>query len=233
MSAGAQATVIFSDGFENGTVGSVPTTTDGGGSWSSYDIGTGPYNVLAISTGVIAAREGVNYLGMYRGDAATQLPRLTGTPSAATNTGDTIAMSLSSYMWAGECSLMFYASDNTLLTQFGFWKDSGVSIVDNTDNWRYFTASAPGSQWNDMVITHTNGSQAWTLSVNGGTAEALDSYAAGLTKNIGYFKFQIDSSGGDAGFDAVSVSIVPEPSMFVLLGVSVVSLLAYAWRKRR
>ena len=41
------------------------------------------------------------------------------------------------------------------------------------------------------------------------------------------------NSGGYGCIDNASVSAIPEPSTIVLLGVSLVSLLAYAWRKRK
>jgi hypothetical protein len=41
------------------------------------------------------------------------------------------------------------------------------------------------------------------------------------------------TSGHTMQFDSVSTGTVPEPSALVLLSVGLISLLAYAWRKRR
>jgi hypothetical protein len=52
--------------------------------------------------------------------------------------------------------------------------------------------------------------------------------------NIGSNSLKITVSAGEwIAFDALALTPVPEPSVFIILGGGVINLLAYAWRRRK
>ena len=86
--------------------------------------------------------------------------------------------------------------------------------------------------WNELVLTHTNGTGNWTISVNGSSASANTSDDANLTSRLGV----LGAFAFDNGFYPSTIhldAVVPEPSSLVLLAAGLMGLLAYAWRKRK
>ena len=82
-------------------------------------------------------------------------------------------------------------------------------------------------------MTHTNGTGAWTCSVNGSPVNVTldgDSGLSGYLGAQGGLWFKNANYPSTVYLDAVPV---PEPSSMVLLTASLMGLLAYAWRKRK
>jgi hypothetical protein len=81
------------------------------------------------------------------------------------------------------------------------------------------------------------------FDVQAGTLEGfLDNVSLGVATDKTFDKFRgmdfqvMVTWGGVAGpnyIDNVSLTVIPEPSTFVLLGIGAISLLAYTWRRRR
>ena len=89
-----------------------------------------------------------------------------------------------------------------------------------------------------MVLTHTNGTGTWTISVNGSTPKTAtftnpggNGYT-GLTGALGGWDIYTNSGNMTAYVDCAT-SAVPEPSALVLVVTGLLGLLAYAWRRRR
>ena len=90
--------------------------------------------------------------------------------------------------------------------------------------------------WNSVVLTHTNGTGIYGISVNGAAPQTV-TFTTGYSaiNSVPYdFEFANANDGSPASVIALdAVKAAPEPLTLVLLGIGGAGLLAYAWRKRR
>ncbi len=76
-----------------------------------------------------------------------------------------------------------------------------------------FTAPTTPADWQQFATT-------W----NSGSSNSLD---------IQIYDRNLDWLGNDFALDDISLTVVPEPSTLVLLGVGAIGLVVYSWRRRR
>ena len=223
MSAVAQATlitngatVLFSDDFEGGTVGSLPTAYVG--TWSG--------SVRVTDAAVPGPFQGAQYL--TRG--VNQLDGL------ATFAAQTSGLVHAEYMVYQD---EFMASQRTNGAYFGFsaafWGlcDFGGEEPEGGGEVRYYDAGwyHTGLYWKNAVwqkweLDYVPGASTYDLTIDGVTASAVPVRAVEASVDTLIFTC---GSMMPIYYDAV----VPEPSTFALLATGLIGLLCYAWRKRK
>jgi hypothetical protein len=211
---------------DNPVVGSVSYSTGG----------SSTFGVVSAASEGIAAYEGNNVLKSFRATGWGSMAYLNcGTPSGA---GETTTTSFaiqcptsSSYvsLWMGTSGIaenmgsIYLLGTGAINYYQSGWKDTGLT----------HTIGA----WNQFVLTHTNGSADWGLSVNGSAAVTLTMAGAGSeTGNYGGFSLTNSNDPVAFYFDAQGSAPPagsPEPSAVMLMVTGLVSFLAYAWRKRK
>jgi len=156
---------------------------------------------------------------------------LTGTGVAANSEdGALLTLTLAFRLDGGTGEVSVYAQNaGTDLAQIGLFGDGTVGVVGT--GWHWLAQTSTPNAWNTLVVTHQNGTTAWSVSTNGSAFETVT--ASPTTSNWDNLHFQFDIGGAYAHLDAISLSAVPEPSTFVLAVAGLIGLLAYAWRKRR
>jgi len=93
--------------------------------------------------------------------------------------------------------------------------------------------SHPSTQWTsyDILLASTSD---WHLNSDTGVAPTVEEMEAVLGSIDAMYIFADWIYGYDTvGIDNVVMSSVPEPSTVVLIGIGAISLLGYAWRRRR
>jgi len=213
---------IFDDNFENGTVDSLPVATVG--TWTSNQ----PNDDVVLSDdwgGGLGPYAGTKMLGFWSGGGTSV--QLTGTGIVANSgNGDVIQMQLAFRIKAGQEVSLYAKSGGTDLLQFGLfgpdmspgsgYRPNGVSVVNSAGlAWVYTNFTQNPEAWNTLIITHTNGTTDWAISVNGGTAFNTTGYAAGTGNSWYGFMLKNDAIDATAYFDAV-----PEPAALALLGLA-------------
>ena len=102
-----------------------------------------------------------------------------------------------------------------------------LSVVDSSGGYVATALNNPTDTWSTFALSHTNGTTAWSLTLNGSTHNWT-----GPANGTNYNWVKFNLATGDQSnvyFDA----IVPEPGTMVLLATGLIGLLAYAWRKRK
>jgi hypothetical protein len=154
-----------------------------------------------------------------------------GNQTAANNTVDMISQGQT----VGTMS--FSAKTSTTIQStggFALTLDNGGSLS-TIDVAGTHTISAPVVLNNDAIISGTG-----TLSLSGGIT---GSYDLAVETNLTATSIQVDTltlgAGATVTIQAIpggplgnTITAIPEPSTFVLLGMGVISLLVYAWRLR-
>lgn len=221
--------VIFSDGFEGSTVGQIPSSP-----WVGGLYGGSTNSVLAtcdlISEG-FAAYEGSSFVKLYRPDEAGGV-FLQGIGTAANSgDGDNIRLQIAFRVDGNESSLYAtHGASGDPLAEFGVFGNGDVTVVTpDGQNWDILTQKANVGQWNTLVITHKNGVDAWSVSVNGAPFETRQGFTGMSALSLDGITLQSDTRSSTGYWDAIPV---PEPSTVVVLASGLMGLLAYAWRKR-
>jgi len=214
------STDLFYADFENGTVGSAPTTgSPTPGTWS-----TNTGLVYDFSTTGVNAFEGVKFGG------PTPTGNLTSaTLASGTSAGQTIRLSFAFYFtkgqgfdenvnyWVGQIRLRGSGgagatNDNIFIPEF--WSDGSIISNGVTLN-QTFNMDA----WNTFFFTYTLGSSSATVSVNGGM-ETITNTAPGVGA-IRNFHNQLTTLNfrGREYPGSFYVDAIPEPASLALIGL--------------
>jgi hypothetical protein len=196
-----------------------------GSAWSFGDTSV----VTAASEG-ISAREGSQILKSYRtgADSGTEI-YFGSTPGASDVTTTTLALrckDAASYVAFYGCS----SPESESLAAFMF---EGTGLIKyHSTSWQAITGLTNNiGQWNDVSLTHTNGTGNWTVTVNGVSKNITITDGANWPDYLGVLKsWDIKNMNYPS---TVYLDAVPEPTSLVLLVTGMIGLLAYAWRKRK
>ncbi len=219
MSAVAQATLItngatilFSDDFEGGTVGSLPTA----------DVGTWSGNLEVTDAASPGPSIGTKYIirPWYSGAASV------GSASFAPQTSGIVH---AEYMVYQDMDMATQATNGAY---FGFSSDFW-GLCDAGGEVRYYNAGwfPTGLYWTNAVwqkweLDYVPGAATFDLTIDGTKAAGLPVRAVETSVDTALF---MAGSKMPIYFDTV----IPEPSTFVLLVTGLIGLLCYAWRKRK
>lgn len=222
--------VILNDGFEGSTVGQKPSSPWMGG---TYGGSTGSVlTTCDLESEGIAANEGSKYVKLYRPDQSGGVYLQGVGTSANSGDGDTIRLQIAFRVDGVESSI--YATsglDGTAIAEFGLFGNGDVAIVTpDQQDWGILDQKANVGQWNTLVVTHVNGVDAWSVSVNGAAFETRQGFTGRSALAFDGITLQSDSRNSTGYWDA---SPIPEPGTSITLLTAIVSLLAYAWRRRK
>jgi hypothetical protein len=211
-------TVVFTDDFESSTVGQKP-----GNPWTGGLYGGSENSVLVTadyaSEGV-PAYQGEKYVKLYRPDESGGA-YLQGI-GVNSGDGDTIRLEIAFRISGTECSLYATSgSGGTGIAQFGMFGNGDVSVVTPDGNdWDILTQKANVDAWNTLVITHVNGVDAWSVSVNGASFETRQGTTGQSALAFDGITLQTDNRNSTGYWDAV-----PEPMTMSFLTVGGLGIL--------
>ena len=234
------STVVFSDDYEGlGTSVShlTPYQNDGDfdpvasvGSWT--DITEEVQDRIQVTDSVLGpdpgASQGDNYLRVLRtGDNNVAYATLT---SPQTTTGDVIHLETMFYVDQldvnpGVSSLTLYDSAGGLLSLTGF--EVSGKVQNYTSGYSDTTLTFTPGAWNKVEIDYAVGASTYSVTVNGSTESGLGLYLSGSGGDVDKVRV------GSAKRVEYCLDAVPEPSAAILLGIGLLGLLCYAWRKRK
>ena len=169
------------------------------------------------------AYEGSQMVRSYRGDSPTRANLSFG---GASGSGDVITTTMAFRTEDNGSNAMSIFAGTTAAAEnmAGFGFNANGAIVYYDDNaWQSTSLTHNVGQWNELVMTRTNGSASWELSVNGSTELItmgggtgwLESYVG----NLGGYTIA-SGAAGTLYFDAV-----PEPSSLVLSAAALMIML--------
>lgn len=181
-------------------------------------------------------------------DASVNAPRVTYGVDSTDTRDFTMEATLANWAQSGgksQAGILFVFSNTTLMCGVATDSTSGNSIVSQSGQ-----LTNPSWGLADVALSSISGDNVnvGLKAVRSGSAY-LFSYKLGNTGNwqtlttntisgdlqsVGlYVKTYGGASISNATFDSMSFSVVPEPSSVVLLSMGLLSLVAYAWRKRK
>lgn len=219
--------VIFDDNFEPplGVPGSSPVAA--AGSWSFPGVTA---NVTNATNAGFDANEGSQFLQVNRNGSQEMF----GT-GVAGNSGDghLIRLELAFRSPAsGDGGNIGVLSGSNTTANVLFNGNGTMRYLVPGVAWYDLTQTYSTTEWNTLIITHTNGAtglSAYQLSINGQAPESIG--FANASGNLNGVYVASPGGGGPIYFD--SITAVPEPSAIALALTGLVGLLAYAWRKRK
>ena len=233
------STVVFSDDYEGlGTSVShaVPYQNDGDfdpvagvGSWTVDEVTS---HFIQVTDSVLGtdpgASQGDNYLRVLRtGDNNVAYATLT---SPQTTTGDVIHLESMLYVdqldaSPGVASLALYDSGGGILSLTGF--EVSGKVQNYLSGWVDTTLTFTPGAWNKVEIDYAVDASTYSMTVNGSTESGLGLYLSGSGGDVDKVRV------GSAKRVEYCLDAVPEPSTAILLGIGLLGLLCYAWRKRK
>jgi hypothetical protein len=220
------ATVVFSDGFETGAVGSAPTATVG--AWGNWHVDT------ANGAKAVVTDEATSGIAAYDGGKFLEVNRTTGNfcwfvgggVNANSGATDTIQAEFAVRVDSGMAFVLPTNGLGTEFTELGFYADGTAKYYGSS--WETLGQTLNVGAWNKVVMTRKNDTDSWSIRINDQTAETFGGWGvSGVWDGI-----ELGAGGASvAYFDAAQS--VPEPSACILLGNAAAAFVAYAWRRRR
>ena len=207
-------------------------TTDGGGTFTSGQGETymGPGAVVG------SAGDKWNVTGLTSGvslyDSANQSTGITLSTTGGLGEGTSAAgsaFSSSSYYKLAWDNVLVIASTPLTVTL------SGVAA----GNYDLYLYAIPPIDGEDRVGNYSANGKSVTIGPNNSASTFGAGTNYGILQNVVVGSDHlltlsvVATGGGETDFNGFQLQSVPEPSSFVLLGVGLLGLLAYAWRKRK
>jgi hypothetical protein len=208
--------VVFDDNFEAGIVNSAPIAVVG--SWNTPGVTAA---VKDFATAGFAANEGSQFLQINRNGSQEMFGYGVAANSGA---GHDIVMTLAFRGGAGADGNFgaFKATSGTAFSDV-----AADVLLDGAGGVFYYDAAwLPLSQtynlgvWNTAVITHTNGTSVYMLSINGATPESIGRTIA-ASDFLGVYLASPGNGAIPLYFDAVPV---PEPTSACMAAIGLVGL---------
>jgi len=256
-------TVIFQDGFEGYAAStawpSYNSNCNPGSPWVVVKNDSDPWgmgrvevssvpggaNDAAHGWGAAGPASGDQYLALYSADNHTTFWDINEawTPLSAANqtalTGQKLLVNTMFYKnslngWSGGLGIGGFDSEPGVHANCVFdlyFNDAGNVQYHNgasyVDSGLSFTVDA----WHNVLIEADFASQTFKVCIDGGDwSDALDFVNSATTlQSVGLAAQAL----GRGSFDDFSLTIIPEPSTIALLCVGILSLIAYAWRRRK
>lgn len=228
-------TTMWSDSFETGTIGSAPANDEPqDGTYSGL---TGSVKIVNQASASFAAYEGTQFMKVDRVSSASSIIANVAAGSSTANAD--LELTLPFYVSRGVNTVRFL-KDTTIgniVGQLGFYGTGQTTKTAGAVAWfngqsaqvvdlaQTFTPNA----WNVLVVAHKNGTNTWSVSINGQDAESETGNTTYGTQNITGLAVMGSANGSTIFVDGT----VPEPSSVALLVTGLFGLLAYAWRKRK
>ena len=147
---------------------------------------------------------------------------------------DTITMTMA---FRCEDSLSYFnlypGTDSSEGNMAGFSLTGTGVFAYHDGSWVFTDLAHNVGAWNELVMTHTNGTGDWTISVNGSSLSFTMSDGTNWPAYLGVLGGLDIYNGNYPSTFYVDAVPVPEPSSLVLLAAGLMALSACAWRKRK
>jgi hypothetical protein len=224
---------IFAEDYERGSVGQVPGTNDPlVGTWYTAENSGSSARVVDQTAAGFAPYEGTQFFKLDRPSGTYSSTLRAFGVDTNSSAGDTIKMDLAFRVTGTETSIVGKDADGRDLFVLGLFGSGVVEYLNpGGGDWTTLTQTYNANAWNTLELTHINGNQGWSVSVNGATPETGWCQSGMSAYTFSGFGIRNDAGGSTGYFDAVAP--IPEPCTATLSLTGLVGLLAYAWRKRK
>jgi len=227
----ASATTIYSEDFSAMTAGAL----DGQGGWTLADQGPGT-GVVNVGTGGAIDPTGMQVLPVTgHGDTIVLTRDVGGLDPTKVTTLQFDAAAGFNGQFGFEMGPRFHPSGDSPNTMvFEYRNFIGVIYPAGYDESPFPTGSTASFK---IVLDGPSGAVSGYYDYDGTGFNLVSTFGATGLQIAGLSQLMLieDTVGSNTGIgiDNISLTATPEPSTLVLLGCGLVSLLAYAWRKRR
>lgn len=211
--------------------GAAGTAVDG---WHGWTLASGAPGTISISSATVDQGNSAGWSG------TTAWPSVTKTFSSYTPTaGDPFVFTATLSTGtdnSGYSDLRLKNSSNGNFVQMCMGLESDIFVNKNgSDKEGEYVHCGPRATKEDMMIVLTDTSaQAFTRAHGAATWDEMGTVALGSGFSLSGYDTMVLYGQASGGIDSIRVTAgtVPEPTAITLLGIGMIGLLAYAWRKR-